>query len=420
MAPRRWAVAVVGGGPGGAATALALARRGVGEVVLFEATDDGADEGAAADAAAGPGARSPQPIVGESIPPAATPALRALGVLEAVDGGGHLPRPGSRSLWGGPEPGFNDFLFDPVGKGYHLDRRLFDAQLRRAARDAGVAVRGGTRVTALRRDEEGFELRTVGAASAEAVHRARFVVDASGARAWVARRLGVARNVLDRLVSVCAFADVPPGAFACDHTLLEAAEHGWWYAARLPGDRLIVSLTSDPATLRERGLGALAPWRRAFEDTRLVRREVDPALLDGVETLVARAAPVSILSAVVGPGWLAVGDAGSAYDPLGSAGITKALEHGVAAAGGIEARIEGGSGAASAEYQDRVFADFTAHVGLRRALYASERRWAGSPFWSARLRSPAPGPPKSAATTRRRGPLSPASPPGAPGSPRAR
>ncbi|HKJ03288.1 MAG TPA: hypothetical protein VJ997_12560, partial [Longimicrobiales bacterium] len=174
-------------------------------------------------------------------------------------------------------------------------------------------------------------------------------------------------------------------AFASDYTLVEATEHGWWYAARLPRNRLIVSFTSDPGTLRRERLHSAGRWAEALAGgTRLVGPAVGDALAAGVPALVTRAAPVMILSAVVGPGWMAVGDAASCWDPLGSAGITKALMHGVAAGEAIADGLDSGFPTGLAAYQDRVFADFTEHVKLRYRLYGSELRWPGSGFWAAR------------------------------------
>jgi flavin-dependent dehydrogenase len=224
-----------------------------------------------------------------------------------------------------------------------------------------------------------------GEASGDAAVHAGFVVDATGPRSAFARRLGVARNVVDSLVSICAVVDTTGGGPAHDRTLVEASEHGWWYAAKIPGDRYVVSFTTDAEVARRRGLGGLRAWRDELSGTRLIAEELGAALATDVPTLTTVAAPVMILSAVIGARWLAVGDAASSYDPLGSAGITKALAHGLAAADAIADRLSGGGGAL-AGYQDGVFADFTEHVKLRHALYSSERRWPASPFWSARQR----------------------------------
>lgn len=42
------------------------------------------------------------------------------------------------SVWGTDEPVVRDFIFDPNGHGWHVDRVQFDGTLLHAARDAGA------------------------------------------------------------------------------------------------------------------------------------------------------------------------------------------------------------------------------------------------------------------------------------------
>lgn len=99
-------VVVAGGGPAGCAAALVLAR--AGRTVLL------------ADAGTGP------PKVGETLVPAGRVLLGDLGVADRVLGSGHLPCYGSLSAWGSADLHAVDFINDPYGHGWHLDRRLFD------------------------------------------------------------------------------------------------------------------------------------------------------------------------------------------------------------------------------------------------------------------------------------------------------
>ena len=247
-----------------------------------------------------------------------------------------------------------------------------------------MEVRTGARLGGVEVADAGVHLRVGGPDGRGTRLRTRFVVDATGPSGTVTRRLHVARNVLDRLVSVCAVAETAPGRFRRDYTLLEATEDGWWYAARLPRDRLIVSFTSDPPTLRARRLHAPAPFRQALERTRLVGPAVTEALGEEALRLVTRAAPVMILSRVMGPSWLAVGDAASRWDPLSSAGITKALQHGIGAGEAVAEWLATGVPTGLEAYQAQVFADFTEHVKVRYGLYRAEGRWPRSPFWAGR------------------------------------
>lgn len=113
--------AVIGGGPAGAAAALALARAGR--------------------APRGLDARRARIQVGEGLPPAAGPLLRDLGALEPFLAAGHLPSFGNERSWGRGRTEIHDFIRDPNGNGWHLDRVRFDAMMRRLAHGRGPGVR---------------------------------------------------------------------------------------------------------------------------------------------------------------------------------------------------------------------------------------------------------------------------------------
>src|SRR6185503_6087099 len=116
-------VAVLGGGPAGSATALALKRRDAGlRVALFEKTDYSALR------------------VGETLPPPAQRLLTELGVWDAFLRNDPLASYGTRAAWGSAELYDHEFIFSPYGRGWHLDRRRFDAWMAGEAERAGVEV----------------------------------------------------------------------------------------------------------------------------------------------------------------------------------------------------------------------------------------------------------------------------------------
>jgi len=214
------------------------------------------------------------------------------------------------------------------------------------------------------------------------------VVDATGIQASVARSLGVARNEYDSVVSLCAFYTVPKTTQSIARTLVSATANGWWYGTQLPGQRALVSFCTDAQTLKQlrvqtprRWFAQLCqvPWFKQACEAQFDLPLHQPAALH------ARAAPSAILSNCVGKRWLAVGDAAASYDSITSAGITKALDQGIAAGRAIATTLGQQDTAALTAYQRKIFADFGQYLNLHQQLYSAEQRFTESGFWQRRM-----------------------------------
>jgi len=89
---------------------------------------------------------------------------------------------------------------------------------------------------------------------------------------------------------------------------------------------------------------------------------------------------------------VSVGDAASAYDPLTSQGIHKALAAGLQAGDAIARRLAS-EAPDFAAYGESLARSWKEYLSLRSYLYTREARWPDQPFWRARqakTRSPAP------------------------------
>ncbi|MBL8191323.1 MAG: FAD-dependent oxidoreductase, partial [Acidobacteria bacterium] len=352
MRPR---VAVIGGGPAGAATALALARAGV-SVTIFEKES------------------SSEWKIGEGLPPAARPILQQLGVWERFVADGHLASYGNCSAWGSSELVDQSFVFNPYGNGWHLDRSRFDRMLLDAAIEAGAQVFSDIAVTDVQRMNSGWRLelgRNQFTAEAQRTQRPRrdseeslcgpsatlcasavkkddlmeqisspaealsadFVVDASGRSSWFARRQGARRINHDNLVGVAALLKADGNAADRDSlTMVEAVAGGWWYAALLPEKKLVVVFLSDADLDATRTAATVEGWRSLLAETEHLRKRVERHNYQIELAPRVVSANSSRLDVVTGDSWLAVGDAAAAFDPLSSQGIVTALELGMLAA----------------------------------------------------------------------------------------
>ncbi|WP_149030963.1 tryptophan 7-halogenase [Moorena producens] len=155
----------------------------------------------------------------------------------------------------------------------------------------------------------------------------------------------------------------------------------WWYAARLPNQRVIVSLMSDRKLLQQYGLLQLPNWTAYLQKTQYVQEL--SANASSQSRLLIKPAYSQYLDQITGDGWLAVGDAACTLDPLSSAGIHKALESGIKAADAIANYFKGNSQALST-YESQALHQFELYLEDRRKYYAMETRWSNSPFWKSR------------------------------------
>lgn len=335
---RPFDVAIAGAGPAGCAAAIILARAGL-RVAIASRPDNAAAR------------------IGEGLPPSAGSLLRRLGVQPF----GHRVSPGTLAWWGADIPHANDYLFQLHGTGLQLDRPKFDRDLRDAAVASGAVL-----------------------VPASPMPEADWLIDATGRSAHFARQRGATRVPYDGLI---AFYTTMSGSSDADRdgrTLVESTPDGWWYSVLLPNDHRLFAFFCD-ADLVDRS-GALNPrgflaLLRGAPNLHGLRERHGYAVTDRV--LGADASSIE-LDRAAGEGWLAVGDAASAFDPLSSKGISNALYTGIKAA---EAILAGAADQYAVHVRDihRVYRDQLA------AFYAMERRWPDAPFWHRRLQSSSQG-----------------------------
>jgi len=290
---------------------------------------------------------------GETMPAASRATLRALGVWTTFLGDGHLPCPGISSWWGPNTPVQQDSAFDPSGPGWHVDRCRFDRMLVAAAAATGAEVLDDTRLL-----DSQFTAGMSGSASwSVALQRdgrrstcgARVLIIATG-RSTAAPPEHAVRDRLDRLIGLGAIVPSDAVLSAADQRIwIEATPCGWWYSAPMANQQWTFTFFTDADQ---------APTRRAAQPLKeywVTRLALAPNTTRRIEALGLRASalamrsvanPVTVIAAdsyrkrpCHGPGWLAAGDAASAWDPLSGQGIEKALRSGLRAAAAVDAML---------------------------------------------------------------------------------
>lgn len=372
MLPASCDVAIVGAGPAGAATALGLRRLAPGlAVALLDA-----------------GVRQ-RPLIEEVLGLGARPVLEQLGLWKAFRATEPRAAQGIRAAWGS---GDLEAPASPFSRpGWRVTRPSLVELLLAEARRQGAVVACETRM---------LEVSAGGGAGGWVVSleargearelAARFVVDATGRRAAVARRLGARKVRFDRLVGVIAVASDQAADLGAD-ALVEAREPGFWYVAPCSGRAVMAAFVTDADLAREHRLGDEARWRASFRES-AAGRYCGELLGDGPFAPPSiRALDCHLLDRVTGEGWLAVGAAAANPDFLASQGLVHALEAGARAAKAITADLAGRT-TGLRRYQADVGRRVETHLELRRSTYRAEERWRDAPFWARRQDRTAPDP----------------------------
>ena len=360
-------VAIAGAGPAGAAVAQSLVQAGCSVVLLERSHFD-------------------RPRIGETLAPAVQPLLLELGVWQDFLDLKLLPSYGTRSAWGAPLAEAQSHLLNPYLCGWHVDRLAFDRMLAESAVRCGAHLELGTQVMRYVADANGRAVlsfsRVEDPDRVEQVS-ADFVIDATGRKAIVARKLGAASIMFDRLVAVAAQFENARADANC-YTLVETTSDGWWYSAPAGAGSSVAVLMTDGDLINTQHTKQLPEWQNALCRAVLTRASVDgcelkwgPSAFSAVSQRLRRA-----------PGdrrrWLAVGDAALAVDPVSGSGVVRALRTAKAAAAAVLSTFAGAETAILCYESDRDD-ECTLYLLKRAGYYRMEQRWPNAPFWQRRL-----------------------------------
>jgi flavin-dependent dehydrogenase len=296
-------VAIIGGGPAGSAAAIACARAGFATMLLERTRASPVD------------VCEPE----ESLGPDSVAQLLALGV------------DCSQTSWPyiGIATGSHVMLFagrSPL-PGRHVRRSWLDDALRSAAVRAGAECRCGVEAVGIGPATSPTTLLT-----SEGVVRARYVIDASGRRCWLARRLRLTRQ--RRSPSLIAWRRVVTPIGQPDSLArFVPGVGGWSFTAPVSDDRIVLT------------------------ELRLARRSVESGPAPGDRPTVAT---WHLVRQLAGPGWFIAGDAAAALDPAAGMGVSFALRSGLAAAGAAAACLRDRTAASvvAARYDDALLNEF--------------------------------------------------------------
>jgi flavin-dependent dehydrogenase len=327
-------VAVLGGGPAGVAAALGLSRLGYLTAVVSRTRPSGV----------------------EGLSPRALLSLREAGLGSAAECASEA---GTRVVWWAGE-------ISERGQEYLIEREPFEARLCDSLRTAPVNWLEAS-VRSIHCASDAWEVDTTRGSI-----RSRVVLDARGR---YARRSDCRGPLLVawRVTQLSAGCSVPSSAVA-------ALDDGWCWLARTGNGILSLQFvgSADKPLCRQQlraKIQALADVLPAFQP------EVD--LLLGAETIHPRAAVARYSQPSRGPGFLRIGDAAVAMDPLSGNGVHEAIRSGRVAVAAVNSYLRGTQWSVVARFiDDRARELWRRSVGAAAGFYRLQAKGSGGEFWT--------------------------------------
>ncbi len=304
-------VAVLGGGPAGAAATRLLAETGHRVVLLTRP--------------------APGPPLAESLTPSCSKLLERVGVRDAMDGADFVRSSGHTVRWETDAERVE--LFAGGELGWQVRRDRFDRLLVSSAKAAGAEIHRHASVRAVEQGED-QRVRVAYEERGRARHLvARWVVDATGRSGLMSRSGSGRTNRGPRTVAIVGLWERRPRWPLANpsHTHVESYPGGWAWSVPVSPTRRQVTVMLDPTRTDVAGGNRLRiTYREELARTTMIRELTRGARFLG-SPWARDASSYECANAAYGR-ILVAGDAASFVDPLSSFGVKKALASGWLAA----------------------------------------------------------------------------------------
>ncbi len=331
--------AIAGGGPAGCSAAITLAQRGH-SVVLFERET------------------FPRFHIGESLLATANDHFAALGVADTIAAAGFPEKWGARLLTHNGQSG-RDVNFAEVREvrrpqTYQVPRAEFDRILLERAKELGVDVREGTRVTACEFAPDAAIVDYANGTTGRV--RARAMVDATGRNGLLARKYALRTDepLLANIAIFSHYSNVPRLSNGCpnDIRIIARNDSGWYWLIPISDELMSVGVVLPRTLFQQMPEGTM--------EERLERALTDTPVVAELMRNAKREWPVRVekdfsysATTYAGDRWILAGDAGSFLDPVFSTGVSIAMESGIEAATELDRAVKRN------DFSTRAFAAFS-------------------------------------------------------------
>jgi flavin-dependent dehydrogenase len=306
-------VAVIGGGPGGAALATFLARNGH-RCVIFEQ------------------AKFPRYHIGESLIPHTYGIFERLGLLPQLRASAFPVKHSVRFVSASGKESvpfyFSETIPGERARTWQVERSQFDCMMLNHARANGVDVHEQAAIDkVLFENGRAVGVQIVTGDGLRTNVPAKVVVDASGRACVIGRQLGL-RSPLPELRKASAWGYFRggkrlPGIDAGETTMFLIPGGGWFWYIPLPDDIVSVGIVADPEYVFSQSDDMEAAFMREVRSCAPLAERLCDAQRVGP---VRGSRHLAYLNRqTCGDGWVMIGDARAFLDPIYSSGLYLAL-----------------------------------------------------------------------------------------------
>lgn len=323
-------VAVIGGGPAGAALATFLSRAGHG-CVIFEQ------------------AKFPRYHIGESLIPHTYGVLDRLGLLPQLRASDFPVKHSVRFVArNGKESApfyFSETIPGERARTWQVERSRFDVMMLEHARTSGAEVREQTAVNqVLFENGRAVGVRLAAGDGSHTDVTARVVVDASGRACLIGNQLGLKQPIGElRKASAWGYfrgGKRLPGIDAGETTIFLIPGGGWFWYIPLPDDIVSVGIVADPEHLFSQSDDMEKAFTREVKRCAPLAERLASAQRTGPVRGIRHLAYLN--RQTCGNGWVMIGDARAFLDPIYSSGLYLALGSAELAAQCIDEALKAG------------------------------------------------------------------------------